>query len=479
MNMKKYSMIVGMFIVFFTGISCSDWLDVRPKSQIIADEQFKTEDGFKDVLTGVYVSMASPQLYGRELSFGLIEVLSQNYDLDGGNVYHYAGEYDYENVAVRPTIESVWSGLYNNIANLNLLLEHIDRANKNIFVGHNWEVTKGEALGLRAFLLFDLLRIFSSSHAAEPSAPAIPYVDSYSTKITPQMKVSEVLERLVLELNEAAALLKYDPLATCSVDSAYYNQNRQRRFNYFAAKATLARVYLYKNDKPNALACAEEIIENEKRFSWVAQSSIETANANDRNLLFIGEHVFGLHVSEMEDNIKGYFTSVSGSNALTVSEPNIRLYYEMDGGLAADWRQTYLFSYDGGVRYPSKMWQYNNPKNDYSKKMPLIRKTEMYYIAAECLKESNPDSAVVLLNTVRNHRNLGTSLDLSKSLTAPEIQQEIFKEYRKELICEGQLFFYYKRLNLPQIEGAALPGNKRVYVLPMPESELEFGEREQ
>lgn len=479
MDMKKYNMIIWIFAVFFTGISCSDWLDVRPKSQIIADEQFKTEEGFKDVLTGVYIAMGSPGQYGRELTFGLMEVLSQNYDLSGNNAYHYAAEYDYENIAVRPVIESIWSGLYNDIANLNLLLERIDQVDKNIFSDRNWELTKGEALGLRAFLLFDLLRIFSSSYTAEPSAPAIPYVDSYSTQITSQQKVSEVLDRLVKELNEAAELLKYDPLLVSSTDSSYYNQDRQRRFNYFAAKATLARVYLYKNDKPNALVCAGEIIENEKRFSWVAQSAIETANANDRDLLFVREHVFGLNISNMEENIKGYFTSVSGNNALTVSEPNIRLYYEMDGGLAADWRQTYLFSYDGGVRYPSKMWQYNNPRNDYSKKMPLIRKTEMYYIAAECLKESNPDSAVVLLNTVRNHRNLGTSLDLSENLSAPDIQHEIFKEYRKELICEGQLFYYYKRLNMPQIEGAGLPGSKRVYVLPIPESESEFGERKQ
>lgn len=478
--MKKYKILTGwLTLVVLTGISCSDWLDVRPKSQIIAGDQFKTESGFRDVLTGVYISMASPGLYGREMTFGLTEALSQNYDLEGSNRYRYGAEYDYNHTAIRPLIDTIWSQMYNGIANLNLLLEHMDGVNPGIFTGRNYEITKGEALGLRSFLLFDLLRLFSSAYISNPNAPAIPYVDRYSIKVTSQQTVREVVERLITDLTTAAALLKSDPLAACSLDSVYYNRDRQRRFNYFAAKATLARVYLYKNDMPNALACAGEIIENDQRFSWVHQSSMETANANDRNLIFNNEHVFGLHDNHLEDDIKGYFNSVSGSNGLVVSEPKIRMFYEMDNGLAADWRQTYLFSYDGGVRYPSKLWQYNNPKNDYGKKMPLIRKTEMYYIAAECLKESNPDSAVVLLNTVRNHRNIVSSLDLPETLTSAEIQQEIFKEYRKELICEGQLFFYYKRLNLSRIEGAALPGDDRVYVLPMPENEIEFGDREQ
>lgn len=476
--MKKYNQILWMFAVVVTVMSCSDWLDVRPKSQIIAKDQFKTEDGFKDVLTGVYILMASPELYGREMTFGLVEVLSQNYDLNSNGNYQYAAEYDYENTAVKPKIDTLWNSMYNGVANLNILLSNIENADRNIFSGYNYDIIKGEALGLRSFLLFDLLRIYSPAYSSKPTAPAIPYVEEYSTQITPQTSVQQVLDRLIADLNTAAGLLRADPLATCPTDSVYYNINRQRRFNYFAAKATLARVYLYKNDKANALACAEEIIANEQRFAWVNQTQMGTANANDRNLIFTREHIFGLHVNDMADIVKGYFTSNSGSNALIVSDPKIRVFYEMDEGLAADWRQTYLFGYDGGVRYPSKMWQYNNPKNDYSKKIPLIRKSEMYYIAAECLKESDPDSAIVLLNTVRNHRNIGSALDLPQTLSAAGIQQEIFKEYRKELIGEGQLFYYYKRLNLVRIEGAPLPGNDRVYVLPMPDSEIDFGNRE-
>ena len=62
------------------------------------------------------------------------------------------------------------------------------------------------------------------------------------------------------------------------------------------------------------------------------------------------------------------------------------------------------------------------------------------------------------------------------TLTADEIQDEVRKEYRKEFLAEGQMFFYYKRVNADRIEGAGV-GAANVYVLPMPDNEIEFGER--
>ena len=36
-------------------MSCSDWLDVSPKTSIPTDKQFESESGFKDALTGIYL----------------------------------------------------------------------------------------------------------------------------------------------------------------------------------------------------------------------------------------------------------------------------------------------------------------------------------------------------------------------------------------------------------------------------------------
>ena len=66
-------LIIGFCLLSFGLSSCSEWLDVKPKSEIKEDELFKTEQGFKDAMTGVYVLMTEAQLYGREMTFGLVD----------------------------------------------------------------------------------------------------------------------------------------------------------------------------------------------------------------------------------------------------------------------------------------------------------------------------------------------------------------------------------------------------------------------
>jgi hypothetical protein len=131
------------------------------------------------------------------------------------------------------------------------------------------------------------------------------------------------------------------------------------------------------------------------------------------------------------------------------------------------------FAYDGADKY---LWKYHQYENSVCADIvPVLRKSESYYIAAEILKDRDPARAVELLNLVREARNLSL-YPLSSTLTADEIQDEVRKEYRKEFLAEGQMFFYYKRVNADRIEGAGV-GAANVYVLPMPDNEIEFGER--
>jgi hypothetical protein len=121
----------------------------------------------------------------------------------------------------------------------------------------------------------------------------------------------------------------------------------------------------------------------------------------------------------------------------------------------------------------AKCWY--NEGSTFNNYYPLIRMTEAWYIAAECQKQSNPARAIELLNQVRENRGLQL-YPLAETLSADEIQQEIYKEYRKEFVGEcGQLFLYYKRLNLSEIKGTSTRGSKSVYVLPIPANDREFG----
>ena len=73
---------------------------------------------------------------------------------------------------------------------------------------------------------------------------------------------------------------------------------------------------------------------------------------------------------------------------------------------------------------------------------------------------------------MRNHRGL-SSIEHTK-----DIESYIYQEYRREFLGEGQLFFYYKR-KLYDIVGAedkvGIEDLKAVYNLPIPTSEIDFG----
>ena len=64
------------------------------------------------------------------------------------------------------------------------------------------------------------------------------------------------------------------------------------------------------------------------------------------------------------------------------------------------------------------------------------------------------------------------------TLSTDEVNNEIYKEWCKEYIGDGQMFYYYKRLGYAFIpNGPAVDYNDQVYVLPMPQTEVDFGGR--
>lgn len=476
---KTFRNIIYIALTLVTLTSCNDWLDVSPKSQIKEEEQFSREGGYKDQLTGVYTAMSSTSMYGLNMGIGFTEVLSQNYDVDGNGDWRYASQYNYSQSSVERTINTIWNSTYNAIANLNIMIRNIDKADSTRFSENNYYVYRGEAYGLRAFLHFDLMRLFACAPAMDNNAKGVPYVTEYTTQVTSQKTVGETMQLIVNDLLTAREDLKHDSLRIGS--SPYYERSsRVPYFNYYAATLTLARAYLWMGDKVNALKYAQEIINTNESdapsspFYFVDPTSMQSSKLNEVDMSFSSEHIFHLVINDWEDTANKYFTSKGGTSALTPSETKAQEIYELGKGYGNDWRYLKGYEQDGSQRYMCKLWYVEG--SSYNNLYPMLRLSEAYYIAAECLKDSDPDQAVELLNKVREARNLSLfPLDYT-TMTSDDIQNEIYKEYRKEFVGEGgQLFFYYKRLNASEIKGASVRPSKNVYVLPVPSSDQEFG----
>lgn len=465
-------MILGLVLPVLS--SCNDWLNVSPKEEVKVEENFESESGFKEALTGVYMLMKSTSLYGRELTYGLADVLAQQWGYLSSSDKHYPLlSYDYTATDSEEIIDGIWAQGYNAITNVNVLIDYIDRAPESLFTASNRAVIRGEAYALRAMLHFDLLRLYAPAPAQGADRRGIPYVTRYGKDTTGFSTVAVCLNRILTDLEVAATELKADPVYEQRTETAIdesYMQNRGNKLNYYAVRLLQARVNLYKGDNNAALSAAREVI-GQTYFSWTPAHEITAAEEN-RNRVFTEELLFGLYTTEIADNYDSDFTLVYIKGDYYWGN----LFETTKTGYSGDYRYAYLTYYDQGKynRYSTKLRQQtgNSLTSDYGNTMPLLRLSEAYYIAAEAAFElsGNVADGVGYLNTVRTRRNIPE--ELPESLTADDFREEIRKEYAKEFICEGQLFFYYKRTNrasIPDYWGSFTP---EAYVLPIPSEEI-------
>lgn len=472
--MKIVKYMLGVILV--TSLtSCNDWFDVSPKSDVKAEDLFQQESGFRDALTGVYSLMSTTGSYGRQMTFGYVDVLAQYYNSSTSNSHEYIDtrSYLYDEPYDKDALEKIWSNQYKGIANLNAMLMFIDEKRDVFTSDAMYRIYKGEALALRGMLHFDMLRLFAPSPVMGKERKAIPYMETYTNLPQEQQTVEGTLNKVIADLEAARELMRdvdsYGPNYQELYEEYEKNPqlaNRVKHLNYYAVTALLARVQLYAGNKEAALAAAKEIIgepEDEPVEPFTLASGISSA---DR--LFSSEMLFALEELKMEDNIDLYFgetaaglTFSQSSTALGMSTTQRNSLFAQQNPADDDYRLKYWFQETSSstVVMPDK---YNT-----ALEIPMIHLSELYYIAAEC----SADKGLDYLNRLRAHRGL-----VAISSTN-DLQNEIYKEYCKEFLCEGQMFYYYKRLGITRIGvfRTVSIDPESVYVIPFPDDELDFG----
>lgn len=489
-----FTLVLLCLLLMLTG--CNKWLDIQPKSDVAADELFTTEAGFEEALNGVYIKLAGSELYGGELTTGLPDVLAQDYTLStqvDAWSYLKTEKFDFKDANFIERRDKIWAGLYNGIVNINLILEHIE-GRKQLFSGNQYNLIKGEALGLRAYLHFDLFRLFGSS-IASGGTQGIPYVTTYSNKVTKTFSPREVMDAIEKDLTTAKDLLTgIDPILTKGyvvdypgsdsttedADPSLFMQMRRSRFNYYAVMATLARVYLYDQKKTEALASALEVMHAGK-FPWTDQEAFLNTDPKEKDLLLYKEIIFGWYAPWTVSDLRSRFEA--GTSGLFLSKEDADRIYETSGVGGEDLRfkRWLQVGVDGNLELQKYA---RNPDGDeedltanlYPQTLPAIRLSEMYYIAAEASYDQDRQTALGYVDSVRTHRGIG---DLFTPADKNQFISELIREARKEFLAEGQVFYMYKRLNQPiqSHAGAQIPASQSVFVLPLPDNEIEFGHR--
>lgn len=429
-NMKNIRYIFLAFVLF-TFFGCEKILDKDPLDRISIEDLFKDVPGAKTALNGAYRTLLSSDLYHLNL-MAYPDLLAGNIKYSRTVNVRLFDIYNVNQIANSSSLNSTYLRLYDLINNTNNIIFYTPNASgveaqKNRIIA--------EAKCLRALAHFNLLRVFSRPYNFTADASHLGVVVNLKPRlITDPVPVrstsAESYQAVITDLLEAIALF----------DNSSVNVSQgavQTFFSKNAAKALLAKVYLYANDWDKAYEFADDVIRNggytlltnsNYVASWSGrtpsiESIFEIALETDFSAASIGSYYEisnsgGLRMYAATNDLLSLYTStdIRGSsslfNAFNISGTN---YFF-----------TKKYATGGVTATPVK----------------VIRLSEMYLIRAEAAAEKqsiNFTQANADLNTIRRRADTGAAIVNYTNKT--DLLDAILLERRKEMAFEGELLF--------------------------------------
>lgn len=496
----SWSILLMLAVALFS--SCSEWLDVKPETEEREKDLFSSYQGFKDALAGCYATMAGTDLYGERLTMSDIESMaclwsepSQTQMPEQYYFYHHF----YTATETESAIKAIYGRLFNVVAQANTILQHVD--NGVITDAATRDVVEGEALAIRAYCQFDVLRLFGQMPQNPTKTVRLPYATkSGINEQAAWYGYDDYVKLLQADLQQADELLaKSDPVLTYGRGSTSDDNEddfmlyRNFRLNYFAVKAMEARLALYIGDRPTAYKDAMAVINAKVK----GEPFVELAGTYDLGKTSNGEKVsYGTLPDECifalsNRKLASYaFSLLGGGDVLTDENSMLHITNDMldkqlyDGrNKTSDNRYLYWWNHNShnssGIKFPTLTKYYYNT-SDYTSSsdyitllfriqlMPMIRLSELYLIAIEStddLAEANSLYTTYMASHNVNVSNAFSSLDA--------VKVELVNEYTREFYGEGQTFYAYKRWGVQRMPLGTSAMADAQYVVPLPNTEYD------
>jgi hypothetical protein len=519
-NMKKYSIL---FVAVALLTSCADWLDVTPTDKTRQEDLFATIEGIYSAHNGLYRELVGTNLYGRNLTQTTVDVMGHVIAYSGASSIPLSTEgnvrsnwalanFQYRHDNAKGYFSSIWSSSYTMLLHINTYIKNLNES-KVVMTEREKNVLLGEAYGMRAYLHFDLLRLFGPVWKYRNANKVLPYHDKAEVTInhtgyeeTVYSTAEDYVTKLLADIKTARELLVADPILsndqsiTHDLRNDNFYQNRNRRMNFYAVKGLEARVLQYIGRTEDAALSAKVItdrIEEGKMFKW---PNLQTMAANN-NYVFFQEVVFGINNVNMTSQSASLYEATRLRDAYVVEVnnliKNIFAYGEDSPANMLDVRawQWMLaetndnsgtdFAHTGAYRskkYRKFSYRSYGGEVDYFPAVEnlqvLVRVSEMFYIQAEAaLAAGDKAKAAEMFNRVLENRGLSQQYLMTADKTDEEFSAHLEREYYREFIGEGQVFFFHKRRVSPTMYKGYGEGSVDVkypltdYVVPIPESE--------
>lgn len=439
--MKKILIITCL--VGFTITSCKDdFLTVVPETQLSSATFFKTEGDFQQAVNGAYVPLRA-----------IVNSLVQLGEMHSDNLYYYrnilfGATEQQENISdfSVPTANGVTTNVYVTnqyrqdyqiIARTNEILSRIDNIEFNADSKNN---LKGQALFLRAYAYFELVRYFGK--APLHLTPATGRDDAAQ----PLASEAELYAQIEKDASEAAQLLPPK------------SKQEPGRATSGAAKTLLANAYIVQKKWAEAETLLKEVVSSNEYALMPEYADAFSGTSSNKNNI---ESVFEVQFMEGAAGYQGTLIynflprpitaaelqpitgtsnpqplSGEGNNAPT---PDIIAAYE-PGDKRKDASIAYV-TLSGSLRenkvypYVKKFAKPHAVHNNTGNNFPIYRYSEVLLFLAETLMEQGKDGeAIPYLNQVRNRAGLG-------DFQGGDLRQAIYQERRVELAFENKRWF--------------------------------------
>jgi tetratricopeptide (TPR) repeat protein len=222
--------------------------------------------------------------------------------------------------------------MYANISNVNSIINSplIEKAE-----AYPQTIYRGEALALRAFMHFDLMRLFAEQITVNPAADGIPYATEFSLKTPDFETLAKNYEHVLADLTEAEELLAEDDEYK---DTSTFMNDRQIHINLHAVRALLARVYLTMGNKEKALEYAEKVI-NQSGYTLKEKTEV---NNDLAGVLSRKECLFGVYYASFYTQVSAKLQQTVTYSSLTLRDDFLEMYERGVSGL--DYRTNAYFT---------------------------------------------------------------------------------------------------------------------------------------
>ena len=220
--MRHNKSYMPLLAVVLCTVSCSDFLDTKPRGTLYPDTYYTTEANLEAALTGIYSNLGNSNLYGNNFVSQLGNDADESYYFRSTYTY---GPVIYNHTSSSANIANLWQILYNGIGRANMLLYRmpdavdVDKAVKDRI--------RGEALFLRAYFYFLLVENFGAVPLELEPALTPENLDRE------QSDIATIYDRIVKDMTEAESLVQ-------SIDEIGHGG----RVSKSAVRGILGRVYL-------------------------------------------------------------------------------------------------------------------------------------------------------------------------------------------------------------------------------------------